>query len=62
MKSTGDVHRSEGILQLILCCSSTDETVELSLSQLREKKESVGNLPGLLYSVACGLAGGICWH
>lgn len=45
--TTGDVGRGEGSLQLVICCSTRDETKGLSLGEQRDRRP-VGMLPGFL--------------
>lgn len=47
MESIGDVVRGEGRLQLVLCCSSRNETKGQNLREQRERGERVcGQLTG----------------
>lgn len=57
MESIGDVSKQEAILQLVFCCIARDETVGLGLGEQRDRRKSVGSLPGFLEGVACGLVG-----
>lgn len=50
--------RAEGRLQLMFCCRTKDVCDwGLCLREERERRKSVGSLPGFLGGVACGLAG-----
>lgn len=51
MGSTGD-----GGLQLVLKCITGDESAGVHLEEQKDRRSSVGSLPGFLAGVACGLA------
>lgn len=49
MKFTED----EGKLQLMFCCSPSDETVELGLGGNTDRRRAAGSLPGFPAGMAC---------